>query len=166
MKKFFLSIVLVLLSVTAHAEIWYYIKSGTSPESNEGSAYVLVRDNSGQLWLAFQYVYVLKNNLLKNRNYYVDAFNRGSHRIFQFTTSVYDEHRLYCYGSWSFSRYALSERTAKCYIMKSTDGSNASFALGLDYKTLIFGYDSVNPAYYTSIPVDCFIVRKNVDDLF
>lgn len=168
MKKFFLSIVLALLSMTAHAEVWYYIQSGKSPESDEGFAYVLVRDNSGQLWLAFQEVYVLKNNLLKNRDYYVDAFNRGSHQTFEWLTNrfVYDEHHIYCGGTRTFSRYALLERTAKCYIMKTTDGINSSFALGLDYKTLIFRYDSVNPVYYTSIPVDRLIVRKSVDDLF
>lgn len=104
--------------MTAHAEIWYYIQSGKSPESNEGFAYVLVRDNSGQLWLAFQEVYVLKNNLLKNRNYYVDAFNRGSHQTVE----------------WLTNRFVYDERTAKCYIMKSTDGLDPSFALGLSSK--------------------------------
>lgn len=165
MKKFFLSIVLALLSMTAHAEIWYYIQSGKSPESNEGFAYVLVRDNTGQLWLALQEVYILKNNLLKNRNYYADAFNRGSHQTFDCLTnrSVYDEHHIYCGGNMTFCRYVLLERTAKCFIMKST---STSFALGLDYKTLIFQYNSVTPNYYTSIPVDRLIVRKSVDDLF
>lgn len=167
MKKFFLSIVLALLSMTAHAEIWYYIQSGKSPESNEGFAYVLVRDNSGQLWLALQEVYILKNKLLKNRNYYADAFNRGSHQTFDCLTnrSVYNEHNMYCAGGLIFFRYALSERTAKCYIMKSTEFTQP-FALGLDYKTLIFRFMSVNPDYYTSVPVDRLIVRKSVDDLF
>ena len=66
--------------MTAHAEIWYYIESGKSPESNEGFANVLVRDNSGQLWLIRERKDEVKAKLSRNINYYVDSFNRGSHQ--------------------------------------------------------------------------------------
>lgn len=40
------------------------------------------------------------------------------------------------------------------------------YAFSLDFKTMVQDPDEVNPSYYTSIPVDKFIVRRSIDDLF
>lgn len=176
MKKILLCAVMMLVCIVAQAEVYYYIESGTSPESSNGSVQVIVKDNSGQLWiLAYEDISSLRQNLLNNRNFYVDLFNKGSHiepvRTLPFTGSyvaggTYHENIIFN-GNKIFHRMILLEKTQKCYVLQSDYSFfNKKDALSFDYKTLIHDCDKVSPSYYTSVPVDRFIVRRSVDDLF
>ena len=73
----------MLMSIAATAEIWYYFPSGQSPESSGGvleMVIIVIKDNSGQLWLIRERKDEVKAKLSRNINYYVDSFNRGSHQ--------------------------------------------------------------------------------------
>lgn len=183
MKKFFLSIVLALLSMTAHAEIWYYIQSGNEPEAYIGPIIVVVRDNNGQLWRTDTALKNIQSILLriKNKNYYIDVFNSG---IVGGTwdrngdpvavPNGDDPYTRYCKHSVLFRRLDVEQRTSKCYVLNQPytrfNGQICYFehkiALSLDYKTLVYNCEDAHPVYYTSVPIERFIVRKSVDDLF
>ena len=83
MIRFILLLTLQLLAgITSQAQQWYYIPSGKSPEANlpwYTSIYVVIKDNSGQLWYYRTDLTALKYNLGKNINFYVNAFNNGTH---------------------------------------------------------------------------------------
>lgn len=119
----------------------------------------------------------LKIDWQKNIDFYVDAFNKGSHQepskpaYSSFLTVYtappiipgrYDENIVFS-GDLEFHKLGILEKTAKCYVVK--DGTTKS-AISLDFKTLVIDCDKENPRYYTSVPGDRFVVRRNADDLF
>lgn len=190
MKKFFLSIVLALLSMTAHAEIWYYVQSGCNLENYNGPVILVIRDNDGYLWTTTQGREQIQNNLLQNQNYYIDLFNTGilngyhdrngnpvaSRKGDPFSPQG-SPYCLICRYFYSFSRLNVEKKTSKCYVLYNAYLCNLLYngdptrtrdrnALSLDYKTLIINCQDANPIYYTSVPQERFIVRKSVDDLF
>ena len=158
------------------AQVYYYIPAGRSPEDyNGGWAYVdiVVRDTDGYLWYLSTQVETFKQNLLKNRDYYVDAFNNGSHTgggstyngmyITISNPDKYDENKIYTKAG-CFERMIIDEKTAKSYVL--TCPHNGQAAISHDFETFVKDCNKVNPRYYTSVPVDRFIVRRSVDDLF
>lgn len=183
MKKFFLSIVLALLSMTAHAEIWYYVQSGCNLENYNGPVILVIRDNDGYLWTTTQGREQIQNNLLQNQNYYIDLFNTGvlngyhdsngnpvaSRKGDPFSPQG-SPYLLICRHFSSFQRLDVEKKTSKCYVLyyafMDPTRTRRREALSLDYKTLIINCQDANPIYYTSVPQQRFIVRKSVDDLF
>lgn len=175
MKKIFFSLVMLLISMTAKSEIWYYLESGLSPEGNDGYVYVVIKDNSGQLWMHKELIGTLKQCLLDNQNHYIDAFNTGSHMsagsydfVYEaFSKPKYFEDRIFNYKlKVYFSKLTILERTKKSYVVEDKYSSYTKYAISFDFGTMIKDCDKVNPLYYTSIPVDRFIVRRSIDDLF
>ena len=186
MKKFFLSIVLALLSMTAHAEIWYYIQSGCNLENYNGPVILVIRDNDGYLWTMYQGRESIQNNLLQNQNYYIDLFNNGILNGYHDKNGMPVASRkgdpfsppgspycLICRDFYSFSRLDVEKKTSKCYVLYDAFLCNGDptrtkrrNALSLDFETLIHDCQNANPVYYTSVPQERFIVRKSVDDLF
>lgn len=162
--------------MTAKSEVWYYLESGHSPEESGIYGYIVIKDNSGQLWLYLESIHTLRQNLLNNRNYYIDAFNKGVYVQLsggfivngkQVLEPTYDKNRITSHpmlNTW-LCRLIVSEKTKKSYVME--DGYNhLKYAFSFDFKTMIKNCDRVYPTYYTSIPVDRFIVRRSIDDLF
>ena len=186
MKKLFLSIVLALLSMTAHAQIWYYIQSGCNVENYKGLVILVIRDGDGYLWTTTQGHKEIQNNLLKNQNYYINLFNNGilngyhdkngnpvACRKGDYFSPQGSPYCLICRHYQSFSRLDVEKKTSKCYVLYNAFLSKGDptrnrrrNALSLDYKTLIIDCQDANPIYYTSVPQERFIVRKSVDDLF
>ena len=169
---------MLLISMTAKSEIWYYIDSGHSPEESNIQVTIVIKDNSGQLWSYSEPISTLKQNLLNNRDYYIDAFNKGTHKIDdgyyssvfgkQLLQPTYDENKilspmLRSYGF--FARLIVLEKTEKSYVVEDSF-SHGKIAFSFDFKTMVGGCDKVNPIYCTSVPVDRFIVRRSIDDLF
>lgn len=182
MKKLFLIITFLVMSIIAKAQVMYFIPSGHSPEENNISVDIVVKDNSGQLWMCSStYIVTVKQKLLANRNYYVDAFNTGTHTIpatylpfigTQSSPARYDENIIVAKhdNSLIFKRLIILQRTQKSIVCKTTtaNGLDISFkyAFSLDFKTMVQNPDAVNPLYHTSISVDRFVVRRSIDDLF
>ena len=172
MKKLLLIITFLVMTIVAKAQVMYFILSGHSPEEN----------NSGQLWMCSStYISTLKQNLLANRNYYVDAFNTGTHTIpatylpfigTQISPARYDENTIVSKHDTNliFRRLIILQRTQKSIVCKTTKASDLDisfkYAFSLDFKTMVQNPDNVNPLYHTSVPVDRFIVRRSIDDLF
>ena len=179
MNKVLFSLILMLMSIAAKAEIWYYLPSGQSPESSGGvleMVIIVIKDNSGQLWLIRERKDEVKAKLSRNINYYVDSFNRGSHQepsrqawdsyVPPFMTppviqGEYNENKIFS-GNLTFYKKKVLEKTGKCIVVD--DGSN-KLAISLDYKTLVVMYIGSH-RYYSSIPGERFVVRRNVDDYF
>ena len=69
-----------------------------------------------------------------------------------------------------FQRLIILQRTQKSIVCKTSTVNDwdisFKYAFSLDLKTMVHNPDNVNPLYYTSIPVDKFIVRRSIDDLF
>lgn len=181
MKKLLLIITFLVMTIVAKAQVMYFISSGHSPEENNISVYIVVKDNSGQLWNTMVYINTLKKNLLANRNYYVDAFNTGTHTIpatylpfigTQSSPARYDENTIVSKHDTNlrFGRLIILQRTQKSIVCKTSTVNDwdisFKYAFSLDFKTMVQEPDEVNPSYYTSIPVDKFIVRRSIDDLF
>lgn len=181
MKKLLFIITFLVMTIVAKAQVMYFIPSGHSPEENNISVDIVVKDNSGQLWRTMVHINTLKKNLLANRNYYVDAFNTGTHTIpatylpfigTQISPARYDENTILSKHDKNliFRRMIILQRTQKSIVCKtSTDNDwviSFKYAFSLDFKTMVQDPDEVNPSYYTSIPVDRFIVRRSIDDLF
>ena len=180
MKKLVFSFVLMLMSIAAHAEIWYYLPSGESPESSGGIGHyviIVIKDNSGQLWRIEERKDNVIKNLSHNINYYINSFNNGSHKepdrqawdsyISVYTTppiikGEYNENKIFS-GDLTFYKINVLERTAKCIVVN--DGAN-KLAISLDYKTCVRIYHTGSHIYHSSVPGDRFVVRRNVDDLF
>lgn len=164
--------------MTAKSEIWYYLESGHSPEESGQFVFVriVIKDNSGQLWLYSESIDKIKQNLLNNRNYYIDAFNKGTYVQLsggfilngkQIVEPTYDKNRMTSHpmlDTW-LKRLIVSEKTEKCYVMENVS-DHQKYAFSFDFETMIKNCDRVNPVYYTSVPVDRFIVRRSIDDLF
>lgn len=181
MKKLLLIITFLVMTIVAKAQVMYFISSGHSPEENNISVYIVVKDNSGQLWNTMVYINTLKKNLLANRNYYVDAFNTGTHTIpatylpfigTQSSPARYDENTIVSKHDTNlrFQRLIILQRTQKSIVCKTSTVNDwdisFKYAFSLDFKTMVQDPDEVNLSYYTSIPVDKFIVRRSIDDLF
>ena len=182
MKKLLLIITFLVMTIVAKAQVMYFIPSGHSPEENNISVDIVVKDNSGQLWMCSStYISTLKQNLLANRNYYVDAFNTGTHTIpatyltfigTQISPARYDENTILAKHDTNliFQRLIILQRTQKSIVCKTTKASDLGisfkYAFSLDFKTMVQNPDNVNPLYHTSVPVDRFIVRRSIDDLF
>lgn len=181
MKKLLLIITFLVMTIVAKAQVMYFIPSGHSPEENNISVDIVVKDNSGQLWKTMVYIVTLKKNLLANRNYYVDAFNTGTHTIpatylpfigTQSSPARYDENTIVSKHDTNliFQRLIILQRTQKSIVCKTSTVNDwdisFKYAFSLDLKTMVHNPDNVNPLYYTSVPVDKFIVRRSIDDLF
>lgn len=159
MKKCFLTMVLMTLFVRVSAQVYYYVEEGKDPYSTSaGMVLVLVRDNSGYLWLYGEDISLVQQNLMKNRDYYVNAFNNGGR--------TEDSVGFYL-------ALGINKKTAKCYVCKIekklftfNSWMYRDIALGLDFQTLILNADTSDPMYFQSYPVDTFIPRHSVDDLF
>lgn len=175
--------------MVGHAEIWYYIPSGKNPKefghfsSNGDWMYVIVRDNSGQFWIHCTDAWDFKNNLFKNTNYYLDAFNKGilwnggnyDANGFPRMDTPHEKVKYFIDKDQLnkrtiFSRLIILDKTSKCTTSKCTDsyyfGVRGNYAFSLDYKTMIKNYDSRYPKYYTCIPLQQFVERQSLDDLF
>ena len=185
MIRFILLLTLQLLAgITSQAQQWYYIPSGNSPEANlpwYTSIYVVIKDNSGQLWYYRTDLTALKYNLGKNINFYVNAFNNGTHMgpgskiefrndpylgLQSITPDEYYEDEIFFKGNvcHSFHKVNIKEKNTKCFVTTAKDMGYCAFSY--DFKTLIVDYKNA-PKYYTSIPVDRFIIpERNADDLF
>ena len=183
MKKLFFIITFLVMSIIAKAQVMYFILSGHSPDENNLPISIVVKDNSGQLWMCSStYIVTVKQNLLANRNYYVDAFNTGSHTIPSKYLPYYygtekavnrcDENIIWSKQNYNliFRRLIILQRTQKSIVCESAKMSDGEFsfkyAFSLDFKTMIDNPDRVNPLYHTSVPVDRFIERSSIDDLF
>lgn len=162
--------------MSAKAEIWYYLPSGVSPESSNTYVTVIIKDNSGQLWHYLEPISTLKQNLLNNRDYYIDAFNKGKYAQTEelaasglqiYLKPSYDKNKMsspMLSGGW-ITRLIVLEKTQKTYVLEESF-SHHKYAFSFDFKTMVQNCDKVNPTYYTPVPVDRFIVRRSVDDLF
>lgn len=181
MKKLLFFITFLVMTIVAKAQVMYFIPSGHSPEENNIYVDIVVKDNSGQLWKTTVWSGTLKNNLLANRNYYVDAFNTGTHTIpatylpftgTQYSPARYDENIIVSKHDTNlkFERLIILQRTQKSIVCKTSRvdimAISDKYAFSLDFKTMVQNPDKVNPSYYTSILVDRFIVRRSIDDLF
>ena len=146
MKKLFFIITFLVLPIIAKAQVMYFILSGHSPDENN-----------------------------------VDAFNTGTHTIpatylpfigTQSSPARYDENIIVAKhdNSLIFNRLIILQRTQKSIVCKTTTanglGISFKYAFSLDFKTMVQNPDAVNPLYHTSIPVDRFVVRRSIDDLF
>ncbi len=170
MKKIFFSLVMLLISMTAKSEIWYYILSGHSPEESNITVDIVIKDNSGQLWRTFEDIQTFKQHLLNNRDYYIDAFNKGTHTgggdPFFGVPSYTDENQIFSpMIQYAFSRLIFLKKTEKSYVLKDSK-IGTQYAFSFDFETMIQDCNRVNPVYHTSVPVDRFIVRRSIDDLF
>lgn len=180
MKKYLLSLVLALLSVTAHSEIWYYINSGHEPETYNGQVRIVIRDNNGQLWQEIFKADEVRNYLLRDRNFFINLFNSsivgGKHDANGYpVTDPYGKPYYRSYARFGyFHKLVVQKRTSKCNVLQEwyLNGLNGigclpeRIAISLDYKTYIYNCEVANPVYFVSVPVERFIVRKSVDDLF
>ena len=68
MKKLLLIITFLVITIVAKAQVMYFIPSGHSPEENNISVDIVVKDNSGQLWKTMVYIVTLKSKSLDFRN--------------------------------------------------------------------------------------------------
>lgn len=122
-------------------------------------------------------VHQLKDHLLKDKNYYVNAFNKSEYGhdggpqynilgeyMNTLPVVVHDYYRVYGNGEIYFNKLFLVQTRTKCRIYKTHD--NYQFAFSLDYNTFIEDFDKANPRYSNSVPLERLIVRKSVDDLF
>lgn len=90
MKRFILIFLICLLTgIDVMAQIWYYIPAGKNAESFNGVVCIIVKDNSGGIWLHKKESYFLKKNLLEDNNYCITAFNESeyfdNHNPFNYT---------------------------------------------------------------------------------
>ena len=171
-----------MIAFAANAQVLYFIPSGHSPEESNTTVTIIVKDNSGQLWVSPNHSIIsIKNNLLKNRDFYVEAFNNGTHYIpasyapfstVKIADAKIDENYIRTkYSDLYFHRLIVLQRTQKSIVCKYEFGSgfnvgSSKYAFSLDLKKMVYDPDVVNPLHYTSFPVDRFIVRRSIDDLF
>lgn len=181
MKRILFVLVFLVAFIEVKADIWYYIQSGHSPEESNATVHIVIKDNSGQLWMVGDLTTTnVKSCLLKNRNFYIDTFNQGTHveptqySVFgtKINDATYRENMVFTkYSDLIFYRLIVLERTQKSFVCKKDySGSgfllNQKYAFSLDFKTMVEKPDAISPLYYTAISVDKFIVRRNIDDLF
>lgn len=82
------------------------------------------------------------------------------------TPDEYYEDEIFFKGNvcHSFHKVNIKEKNTKCFVTTAKDMGYCAFSY--DFKTLIVDYKNA-PKYYTSIPVDRFIIpERNADDLF
>lgn len=161
--------------LSIRAEIWYYIPAGESPETFNSMAFIVVKDNGGVLWYRYEDMNKFKNNLLKDNDYYINAFNKSDYGVYGGTVSYFGivsgnypksvNYNVREYSSVTFNRLVLEQTASKCYVYKGADIS-IKYAFSLDFNTVVHNPEKVNPSYYISYPVEKFIVRRSVDDLF
>lgn len=160
----FISCIITVFNVMA--EIWYYIPAGKNPESYDGYVDIVIRDNRGDLWFYSTTAYSLKNNLLKDNNYYINLFNNATFGVNSFVNKRY----MNSYKGVSFTNLIFNKRETKCIIYEynffEPNIRINLLAFSLDFNTMIKDPDKVDPRYYTSCSVNNFIVRKSINDLF
>lgn len=183
MKKIFALILVLTSFICANAQQWYYVDTetdpytGTSPRvDNRHYVAVLVKDNAGDLWIYHNYgfgghddddVRIMKTKIMKNRDYFVNAFNKGEYdgkKLWYQDNSLKGIGGLYSDGAATFYyKLKLVQQLTKCNIY---DCDGLEFAIGLDYKTIIRDPNSSNPIYLKCYPIETFITHRNADDLF
>ena len=163
MNKILFSLILMLMSIAAQAEIWYYIPAGQSPKGGgglENPVYIVIKDNNGQLWGTLETKTQFKEFVAENLNWYIEEFNSP-----QKDEWSDDDHKCSQHFK-DFWKISIKERTAKYFILFARNWGRGKCALSLDFKTLIMNADKEVPCYYQSVPIERFVVRRNVDDLF
>ena len=185
MKKLILIFLTCLLTgIDAMAQIWYYIPAGESAESFNGIVWIVIKNNDGGTWKHAIWANAIRQNLLKDNNYYINAFNNSDYvenldfspkgnsgggfinwDVFKPKEKYNTDIRKSKKYSIQFDRLAFAQKETKCTVYKDTYISTL-YAFSLDFKTMIIDPDKVNPSYYTSCSVKNFIVRKSIDDLF
>lgn len=161
---------------SAKAQIWYYIPAGESTETFNGTVIIIIKDNGNNLWHIREDAYKLKNNLLKDNNYYSNAFNKSKFQVTGGLKSIFGivtmdmgeektDYNVRVLNSMYFEKLALIQSTSKCYVYKKAY-TDIKYAISLDFNTFIDYPDTANPRYYVSCPVEKFIVRRSIDDLF
>lgn len=178
MKRFlFLLGIMIWGYFSTKAQIWYYIPAGNNPESFNGLVTIIIKDTGGTLWHKQEWANKLKDNLLKDNDYYSNAFNKSEFVVYdaEYIDSPFGgkvrfkdrsvNYNLRSYSSINFERLNLIQTTSKCHVYEMTSINNR-YAISLDFNTLISNPEKANPSYYVSCPVDKFIVRRSIDDLF
>lgn len=177
MKKFLLLLSIVIWGhVYAKAQVWYYIPAGESSETFNGTVILIIKDNGNNLWHIRENANTLRNNLLQDNNYYSNAFNKSKYVVTGGSTSIFGivtmdmgkkktDYNSKVFNSKYFEKLALIESTSKCYVYKK-NYANIKYAISLDFNTFIDNPEVANPHYYVSCPVEKFIVRRSIDDLF
>lgn len=175
MKKLLASLMLLLFSVGAMAQVWYYVPAGVDPETGEDLAVIIIKDTGGTLWIYDKSLGAVRNCFLKDNDFYVNAFNyskirkRGIGQTPDYNTRVVTHKGIDIY----FYKLECKSKNAKCYVYKHTSPNpfvrnytHSDIAISLDFNTLVLFAETATPHYYTSTPEEKFIVRKSVDDLF
>lgn len=195
MKRFFSLLLLLPFMVCANAQVWYYVDSKTdittstsSRPLNKHYTIVLVRDNSGTLWMEWEFgddsldaVKKMKDAFTLNPDFYVNAFNNSEHgtkpgsSLRDWVTDYnsprsYKDNRLGGTGGWRnyfrFVKLKHIESLQKCKVYEYNQGAKFRVAISHDYKTVITDPDSSSPCYFTSYSPEDFITHKSADDLF
>lgn len=194
MKRFFSLLLLLPFVVCANAQVWYYVDSktdittGTSSRPiNRHYTIVLVRDNSGVLWMCWEtgddsinQVNRMKDAFTLRSDFFVNAFNNSKHgtkpgsSLRDWVTDYnsprsYEDRRLGAYalrGYFSFVKLKHIESLQKCKVYEYNHGARFRIAISHDYETVIKDPDSSSPCYFTSYSPEDFITHRSADDLF
>ena len=194
MKRFFSLLLLLPFVICANAQVWYYVDSktdittGTSSRPiNRHYTIVLVRDNSGVLWMCWEsgddslnQVNRMKDAFTLRSDFFVNAFNNSKHgtkpgsSLRDWVTDYnsprsYTDERLGAFalrGYFSFVKLKHIESLQKCKVYEYSHGARFRIAISHDYKTVITDPDSSSPCYFTSYSPEDFITHKSADDLF
>ena len=177
MKKFLLLGIMIWGCFSAKAQIWYYIPAGKEAESFNDLVTIIIKDTGGALWHRYEWANKLRDNLLKDNDYYSNAFNKSEFVVYKaeyidspFAGRVCIKERSVNYNlrstsSINFERLNLTQTTSKCHVYEMTS-IKKNYAISLDFNTLVSDPEKANPSYYISCPVEKFIVRRSIDDLF
>lgn len=194
MKRFFSLLLLLPFVVCANAQVWYYVDSktdittGTSSRPiNKHYTIVLVRDDSGTLWMVWRAgddsinaVNIMKDAFTLRSDFFVNAFNNSKHgtkpgsSLRDWVTDYnsprsYTDERLgtyYLQGYFSFVKLKHIESLQKCKVYEYNHGARFRIAISHDYETVIKDPDSSSPCYFTSYSPEDFITHRSADDLF
>lgn len=171
MKRFLLLGIMIWGCFSAKAQIWYYIPAGESTETFSGMVFIVIKDNNDVLWHRDEYMNNFKKNLLKDNDYYINTFNKSDYATYGGTTLFGNfpkgvNYNVRSFSSVSFNKLLWEQTTSKCYVYKDAHVPSIKYAFSLDFNTVVHNPEEVNPSYYISCPVEKFIVRRSIDDLF
>lgn len=182
MKRIFTLLMTCLMCCLVSAQVYYYIPREIDPASNRGdgrSVFVVVKDNSSNLWLYHvnrfsdndEPLAQLKEFLMQDVNGVVNFFNRSTfvtvlndgteYRSLQDMYSPF-ERKKFLLGGGCYKLY-FKQKLTKCYVYKYRD---IDLSFSLDFNILVHDSSSGNPTYYKRCSIEDFKLRRSADDLF